>query len=326
MSKTLNGYIGIDVAKATLQVHIRKTKGEGRDLTFDNNEAGHKALVKAVGKRSYRVVLEPTGTYHFDLALHLAARPNLSVMVVQPKAAKDFASALMSRAKNDRVDAIILAELAERGRFVAWNPPPQDLLELRETARLLRTTSVDRTRLINRIEGCLSARVRGVLEAQKKSIEAVLKQLEELVDELMKASSASSIAEAIQEMPGFAVRSTGYVLGEFASLPKDLAAKQVVAFAGLDPRQRDSGRREGKRRISRVGNKVLRHALYMPSLHAIRRIEPLKAFYERLVERGKPKKVAIVAVMRKLLTILWRMYQTGDAFDPQKIRPVALTN
>ena len=124
-------------------------------------------------------------------------------------------------------------------------------------------------------------------------------------------------------MTGIAAVSAVQILAELMFLPKDMKAKQWVAYVGLDPVPHESGKTVKDRRISKKGNKYLRSAFYMPALVAIRYSPNVKAFYEKLLSRGKEKLQAIVAVMRKLLVAIWGMFKNQQDFDQERLFEIA---
>jgi transposase len=311
-------WCGIDVAAKTLEARRRR----GEELAgerFENDAAGHRALLKWVGKGA-RVCMEATGVYHLQLALTLRAG-GVRVMVINPRVAKDFGRALGNRSKTDQVDAGTLLEYVERMRFIDWEAPREGVLELREHGRRISElvqTCVDEK---NRAHAKTSSRLSRVVLAD---VEAHIAQIEKRIDRI--EASAMNVIEGDSELfeqyeilkgiRGVGRRSAILLLTELAVLDPTMNVKQIVAYAGLDPRRYESGTSVDKLpRISKTGNARLRAILYMIALSAVRHERGARLFFARLVARGKKRKQALVAVMRKLLHGIWIVLQRRIRFD-----------
>ena len=325
---TKSQFVGIDVSAKTLQVAIGGPDGV-QDLELTNDAAGHQKLCKHLSKKgvSVRVCLEATGNYSLDVAIALSAAEGVEVMIVNPKSARHFAEAQLRRAKTDRVDARALLDYAQRMPFVAWVRPSQERLHLRQIARRISSLIEDATDEKNRL-----AASRATGETPKLvlcDIEEGIEQLERRVTKLEAAAleliagapDLTRLLRVVTSIKGIAERSAIRLLGELLMLPADMSPREVVAHAGLDPRPRQSGARDAKRQISRVGNARLRAALFLPAMVAARYEPAVRAVYERLVERNKQKMVATVAIMRRLLVALWSMILREEPFDPEKFGP-----
>jgi transposase len=309
---------GIDVAAKTLEAKRRR----GEELaaqTFENDGAGHRALLKWVGKGA-QVCLEATGVYHLQLALTLRAG-GVQVMVVNPRVAKDFGRALGNRSKTDKVDAEVLLEYVERMRFVEWQPPREAVFELREHGRRITELVQACVEEKNRVHAKSRSRLSGAI---LDDVKAHIAQLEKRIDRI--EASAMKVIEHDQDLleqyeilkgiRGVGRRSAILLLTELAVLDPTMTVKQLVAYAGLDPRRYESGTTvEKPPRISKTGNARLRAILYMNALSAIRHERGARLFFARLVMRGKKRKQALVAVMRKLLHGVWIVLQRRIRFD-----------
>lgn len=317
---------GIDVGRQTLVLAVRKNGKTHKPREFDNDPAGHAALVHALRQaKAERVCLEATGVYHLDLAVALHDA-GLSVMVVNPKAARRFAEAMMSRTKTDPVDAALLAEFAERMPFVAWVRPTDEVLALRAYARYLSALTGQRTQLKNQLHAFEQSRATpaAILEAVRGQIQDLTIQIEliqaKALQLILSQTALSEPYRLLVSVKGIALASAIALLGELLVLPDGMTARQWVAMAGLDPRHHQSGGSVNKRpRISKAGNRYLRHALYMPALSAATHDPHLRGFYEHLVQRGLKKIQAVCAVMRKLLTALHAMLATKAPFDGSRL-------
>jgi len=263
--------------------------------------------------------------YHLDAALALRAAPGIEVMVANPRATKDFARAQMQRSKTDRTDALSLLEFVRRMPFEVWTPPPREILELRALARHLAALAVTRAQEKNRRHAL--GRVSGVGAPVADAIDAHIAHLDDTIARLQ-AEAVKGIARSpelaaafshLVSVKGIAEASAVAILAELAVLPQDMSAREWVAHAGLDPRRQESGTSvRGQVRISKVGNRHLRRALFMPTIVAVQHEPRIRAFYEKLIARGKKPMQANVAVMRKLLHAIHGMLHHDQDFNGEK--------
>jgi len=321
-------FVGVEVSKLELVVSLQR-EGVRKPLkTFPNTPPGHQALIRHVSHpgRTVRVCLESTGMYGLDAALAMQ-RAGLEVMVANPRAVRNFAQALRQRSKNDRLDAGVLLEFAARMPFQPWVAPRPAALQLHALARRLEALTAMQTAEKGRLEAAQATDT--LLPALRRDLERSLRSLRRALARL-----AGEAVKIIEQDPGLKLRfdllisvhgsiaatSAIQILAELAVLPQDCDVRQCVAYAGLDPRECTSGTSVRKKaRISKAGNAHLRRALYMPALVAIRHQPNLRAFYEHLRAQGKPKMVALVAVMRKLLHAIYGMFKHQKPFDGAKV-------
>ncbi len=329
MSKRRNelNHAGIDVSHKWLDVE-RDRGGELVEVArFDNDAAGHRKLCRWLGKggRQVRVALEATGLYSLDLALALHRCKAIELMVANPRAVKDFAGALMQRARTDLSAAAVLRQYARRMEFVPWVPPSSAVLELRALARRLSALTEMRSQEKNRLHAAASSvELSTALPAELKQH---LRQLSQHLvavrqNALAVIDSDPWLQEAfrlLQSIKGVGTVSAIAILGELGALPPGLGVRQWVAYAGLDPRPVQSGSSVIRpAHISKMGNVHLRGALYMPALVAVRWNPPVRAFGEKLRAKGKAELVIIVAVMRKLLHAIYGMLRSRHPFVADK--------
>lgn len=319
---------GIDVSCKELVLAVRKNGKTHKPKTFANTPSGHQEIVQALRKADVtRLCLEATGVYHLDLAVALYDAGGIEVMVVNPKAARRFAEAMMNRTKTDPVDAALLAEFTERMPFVAWVRPCDEVLALRAYGRYLAALTQQRTQLKNQCHAWQQSST-----TPAAIVEAVTGQIQDLdiQIELMRAKALELIRrhdslrqpyELLLSVKGIALASAIALLGELLVLPDDMTARQWVAMAGLDPRHYQSGSSVNKKpRLSKAGNRYLRMALYMPALSASCHEAHLRGFYLHLIEhRGLKKLQALCAVMRKLLTALHAMLKNATPFEGSRV-------
>jgi transposase len=325
---------GIDVGARELVVALLRDGQPESPCTLPNTPTGHRQLLKLLTRRgaSARVCLEATGVYSLRLALALQRAARVEVMVVNPRAIKDFQRARLTRAKTDSVDALGILEFLQRMEFVPWTPPADAVLALQQLGRRLVQLRGELTREQARLhaiaftpdrDGLIAADLSANLRHLQKRIKALQHSAAELAAH---EPNLAAKVERLCSVPGIGKISALRLLGELLVLPADLKAKQWVAHAGLDPRPRQSGATDAPRHISRTGNRHLRLALFMPALVAIQRSPQVKAAYEAMLTRGKKKKVAIIAIMRRLLHAIWGMLHHQQDFNPQLFHASPLPN
>lgn len=310
MTKHQENWVGIDVAKAHLDVYQSASDSDER---VDNVDAAIAALAKRLqASAPALIVLEATGGLERALVAQLLAA-KLPVVVANPRQVRDFAKATGQRAKTDRLDARVLAHF---GR--ALEPAPRALPDaatqdfadqLARRCQLVEMLATEKMRL----KQSPNKTVRKDLKAH---IEWLQKRLRATEDRLRRTVEASPVWKAEQDLLR-SVKGVGdvTVLTLLACLPElgRLDRKRIAALAGLAPLNRDSGTLRGRRTVW-GGRAVVRHVLYMATLSAVRYNPALKAFYQRLRAAGKQPKVALVACMRKLLTILNAMLRDGKTW------------
>jgi transposase len=306
-------YVGIDVAKTHLDVAVRPT---GEQWRVPNDDDGINGLVSRLGDlHPVLVVLEATGGYGRTLIASLAAA-SLPVAVVNPRQVRDFARSTGKLAKTDLLDARALAHFAE-----AVRPEPRDVPD--EQARAL-TAMLERRRQLITMLVAEKNRLHVAAEQVKGGIEAHIRwlaeELEEIDRDLDGAIRDSPVwrerDELLQSVPGVGKVLSTTLLAELPELGT-LTRHQVAALVGVAPLNRDSGALRGKRTVW-GGRARVRAALYMGTLVATRCNPVIRQFYERLVSKGKAKKVALTACMRKLLTILNALLKGGTRWQYQR--------
>lgn len=315
---------GIDVGCKELVVVVKKNGRVGKARTFKNTPSEHKQLLKALhSSRVTHVGLEATGIYHLDVAVALHEAKKLQVMVVNPKAAKHYAQARMTRCKTDAVDAAMLAEFVEHMPFEPWQCPARDKLALRAGSRRLMALVGLLTQAKNHLHASQQSQYTPdfVVENIETTVEQLNHQIEKIEAHILTLIEQSEelllVFKRLLTIKGIAARSAIKIMGEILVLPANMTAKQWVAMAGLDPRLHQSGSSVDKQtRISKAGNKYLRIALYMPALSASRTEQNVKSYYQHLIEQRHLKKLqALCAVMRKLLHAIHGMLSHGTDFD-----------
>lgn len=312
MTPTADIFVGIDVSKATLDVHVLPAR---RAWSTPNHDDAVRALCKELASlNASLIVLEATGGLERRLLAALLAA-NLPAVVVNPRRVRDFAKANGCLAKTDALDAAIIALFAERIR-----PPVRPLVdvETQELQALLarRRQVVDMiTAEKNRLGANPPSKL--VQRAIRKTISYLQKQLAEVDGDIDSAIGNSSVWKAKDDIIQ-SVKGAGPVLSRtiLSCAPETgtLTRKQIAALIGVAPLNRDSGTLRGRRAIW-GGRTEVRNVLYMATLAAIRSNPVITRFHTRLVAAGKLKKVAIVACMRKLLTIINAMLRSNSRWQ-----------
>lgn len=313
--ESMEQWIGIDVCKRWLDVHIRP---QGASFRVDNTDSGIQALLThlkvpgAVG----RIILESTGGYERQVALRLwtLAYP---VVVINARQARHFAKAANQLAKTDQVDAAILAWFGE-----ALKPPIRPFA--REAQAQLQDLVTRRRQLVemltaeqNRLSG-LRGTAQADVEAHLDWLRERVKQLDEQIERQISQCQSWQVKHArLKSVPGVGKIVAATLLALLPELGQ-LSTQKIGTLVGVAPLNRDSGQMQGKR-TSYGGRAPVRQMLYMATLVAVRHNPVIQAFYEQLLKRGKPTKVALIACMHKLLTILNAMIKQGTDWQLPKL-------
>jgi transposase len=312
-------FIGIDVGKRHLDVASRP----GR-LSFrvQKNSDGIESLATRLAKMELRlVVFEATGGYEPQLAVQCGAA-KLPVAIVNPRQVRDFAKATGKRAKTDKIDASVLAHFAEAISPQAQAPRDEEAEELEalfvRRKQIVKMLSMEKTRL----QQSGSLRVHEDIQGTIDWLRQRLKGADDDIDKMLRKSSLwKESVDLLQSVPGVGpVLATSLV----SSLPElgKLNRRQIAALVGVAPLNRDSGQLHGKR-TTWGGRSAVRTNLYMGALVASRHNPVLRALYERPLDVGKPKKLALVVCMRKLPTILNAMCKTRSRWSDGTIPAIA---
>ena len=315
MSDVARRWVGIDVAKATLDVQVRPTD---QAWSVTNDEAGIRTLLEHVrAVAPTLIVLEATGGYELAVTSALVAAA-LPVVVVNPRQVRDFAKATGRLAKTDRLDAALLARFAEQVQPTARPLATDDQRELdallTRRRQLIEMLTAEKNRL-GQVFVKGGKRVKKSLTAHIAYLERELRLADTDLGDLVRRSPVWRERDALlQSAPGVGPVLSLTMLAELPELGT-LDRKAIAALVGVAPLNRDSGTLRGKRRIY-GGRAPIRATLYMGALVATRHNPVIRAFYQRLLAAGKPKKVALTACMRKLLVILNAMVRQRAPWSP----------
>lgn len=315
-------FIGIDVSKDSLELAM---DDKGKTQYLNNDETGIAKLLAAinsVGGNVGAIVLEATGGFE-RLAAVALCRAGLPVMVVNPRQARDFAKAMGYLAKTDAIDARVLSHFARM--LYQSDRREQLLMKLPDAAQEALQALVTRRQQLIQMRVAEDNRLTLSNKSQRKSIEAVRKVLnKELarIDHDIDGQLKEHFAEKVALFQGFKGIGAGTQASMMAALPElgSLSHEQIGKLVGVAPLNCDSGKQKGKR-ITWGGRADVRSMLYMATLSAMRFNAVIKPFYERLLAKGKPKKVAIVACMHKILTILNAIVKSNKPWDEHHFTP-----
>lgn len=305
-------FVGLDVAKDRLDVHVRPT---GASVAVAYDEAGLRELLARLrALRPTLIVLEATGGYEVAVAAALA-HAGLPVAVVNPRQIRDFARATGQLAKTDALDAQVIARFAE-----TVQPAARPLAT--EEAQALGELVARRRQLVDMLGAEQNRRRQAHDQGLQKRITAhvswlsrALEELEEDITRLIRASPVWREKEnLLTSVPGIGDVTAHSLIAELPELGQ-LSRRRIAALVGLAPLNRDSGHWRGRRMIG-GGRPVVRRALFMATLVAIRYNPTIGAMYRRLTGAGRPKKVAVIAAMRKLVTILNAMLRDERSWQP----------
>jgi transposase len=303
--------IGIDVAKAWLDVAVLDT---GEVFRVDNDEAGWAELIERLkGDKVKAIGLEPSGGYERRAARALR-KAGLPVRLVNAYRARQYARALGRLAKNDKIDAAMIARFTAQlpTREVRHDPLIEQMAELVVARRQL---TQDKVRLGNQLEQVRDPILRRMTGQRIKRIEAEIRMIGKRLGQIV--AGDANLAAKDRLIQSF--RGAGPVLSHtlLALVPEldDADRREIAALIGVAPFDDDSGKRAGKRAIW-GGRAEVRHVVYMAAMAAARSNPALKAFHQRLIAGGKSAKVAIIAVARRMLGILIAMLRKGEEWSP----------
>ncbi|MCA9982078.1 MAG: IS110 family transposase [Anaerolineales bacterium] len=315
--KTLS--LGIDVAKDSLEVALYDQK-QYTHGSFRNDKDGCRNLLKWLKKRKAQeahVCLEATGRYGELVAERLHGR-GYKVSVVNPARIKAYAQSQLKRNKTDRQDAQVIAHFCATQSPPLWTPPPPEVKELQALTRRLETLKDERTRELNRRQsGLQSQTVLDGIEAHITFINEQIKTIEERINELINQHpDLRHKRELLTSIPGIGNLTAANFIAEVPEIERFESASQLAAYAGLTPRQYQSGSSiQRPSRLVKTGNTRFRSALYMPALAALRFNPLVQALAERLAKRGKKRMTIVGAAMRKLLHLAFGVLKNKQPFD-----------
>lgn len=308
-------YAGIDVSKDRLDVYIHPV---GCSFDVTNDKCGIKHLRRELMKHQVSgVIIEATGKYH-RLAHRSLSQSGIAVSVINPLRARLFAEACGTRAKTDRVDARMLAALGEALAPMATPLAPETLEELQEFVHARYAATVQRTAVKNRLKASRSPALTREFRSILTTIESHIKRLEKHAAKLIASDPVlAQRRDILMSVPGIGPVVAATLIADMPELGT-VSRQAAACLAGVAPFADDSGNSEGIRHI-KGGRSKPRQALYWAAMSARKYNPDMKTFYDRLVDKGKKKKLALTAVMRKLIILANTLITENRLWQP--VRP-----
>lgn len=322
--------VGIDVSKDYLDCCFGSSDSyQNQKFTkskkFGNDKAGFKELVKWVNAQKVLeemlYVMEATGVYYEHLAYYLSEH-DCKLSVLLPNIVKHYSKSLNVKTKTDQKDSEVLCRLGLERKLTSWKMPTKIMRNIKFLSREYREIK-DK---INQVKNQMHARYHSYScpvsteKRLKKQLALLETQVVEIEAELrMLVMSDSEFYEKVQKIcsiPGVSFITVICIIAETNGFALISNTRQLASYAGLDVQHNQSGSKQGKSRISKKGNSFIRHVLFMPALCATRFNPVMKDFYNNLKERKPAKKIAVTAVARKLLILIYTLWKNGDEFDP----------
>jgi len=318
MDSVMMTTLGLDIAKAKIDCALL-LKNKVKSKVFPNNPDGFNSLIGWLAKHGVSRVhacCEATGTYSDAVALFLHEHGHV-VSVVNPAQIAAYAQAHLSRAKTDALDARLIARFCEREQPQPWTPPPAEerllLALLRDLQNLQAIQQAESNRLAT-AHAFVRERIERHLTFLASEIEQIKKLIEQHID---RHDNLRGRRDLLDSVPGLGENTIPWLIAYLSDGGRFGGAKRAVAFFGLCPKPHQSGTSvRGKARIAKTGHADMRHVLFMPAMVAYSRCKAYAPFVQRLKAAGKPPKVIIVALMRKLVAIAQAILKSGKPFDP----------
>ncbi len=319
--------IGIDISKKTFDVCIL-TENETKFYKYQYEQKQMQAFVKEMKKLSehseVRITTENTGIYHLKLVT-LLIKNDLLVAVVNALKIKRFSQMKMYRTKTDKADAKIIAMYGAEQKFKAYKLKDEKIAKIRQYIDQIEDFIQIRGQIKNRLEGLdnLPNCPELCKELFNKDIDNInenIRLLEKEIDELIK-NNYQKESQRLKSVPGVGQRVSTAMIAHFGKFENFQKAKQVISFLGFEPAVRQSGTSiNGHARISKKGNRYLRKVLYMAAMSAYRFNPYCKELFDRLIQKGKSFKTAIIAVANKLIRQMFAIIKNGTSFDANYLK------
>lgn len=313
--------LGLDISKAKFDACLL-TDAKKHSAVFDNTQAGFEKLAAWLAQHQCKqaelhACMEATGNYGLDLAAFLVAE-RIKVSIVNPKQIKAFGDSELARNKTDPMDAARIARFCRAHEPAAWTPPMAHIRSLRELTRRCAGLKAMLTQEINREKAGLADQA--ARASVKRMQDYISKEIKTITDEIRDLLASDATLQAnfdrLCTIPGIGDVTAALLLAELPNIA-EFTPKGLAAFAGLSPSEHSSGARQRSSGISRIGNGAVRSALYLCALSARRHNPRLRDFVTRMQAAGKPNKVILVAIARKLLVMAHAVIRTQTDFQPE---------
>lgn len=320
---TLTKYCGIDISALSLDVCF---EGEGGSFVWHklkNNAQGFKQLLN-LSTSATHFVMESTGVFHLPLCFYLHDQ-GCRYSVVNALQVKRYIQMGLERNKSDKKDAQYICRYGIERRPEQYQMPDKQYFECRLLSNSIETLTQEKTSFSNKVYSLSSLNVES--SVVKKCYESIIKKLElelaKLEAELDKKLQAwqPELMPLVRSVKGIGKRATAILIIYTQGFKHTQNYQQLISYAGLNPKEYTSGKSiRGKSRITKIGGKQLRHTLYMCALNAMKTNAACKALYDRLVEKGKNKKLAIIAVCNKLLKQVFGVVKSGEFYQDNYVK------
>jgi transposase len=307
-------YFGIDISQLVFDV----TDSDGNYHQFNNNPSGFKKFLKLLGSSSH-CVMEATGYYHYQLAYYLL-ESGIKVSVENPLSIKRFIQMKLSKIKTDKSDSKLICDYAEQVEIKLWEGNSKNEIECLQLTRVLSVYTKQSTMLKNKLHGesVLGNPSKAVVCSLKRCLKQLEKEMKNLEDKLLVLvkQSHQDLLTRLETIPGIGRKTAIMLVVLTGGFERFSSASELCSYAGLTPVIRQSGSSlNGRPRISKIGNQKLRNLLFMCSFNACKYNKACRDLYERLVAKGKSKKLALIAVCNKLLKQAFAIAKSGLIYD-----------
>lgn len=312
-------YIGIDMSKDTFDA---STLDQKKSLSFKNNPTGYTQFLNWLSDFDQpHIGMEATGKYYLGLALFLHER-NFTIYVINPRRVNSYAQSNLKRVKTDSEDAKLIAQFCSTQPLKPWVPDSPLIMELQEFYKLQQLLIHARTQLKNQMKSSLNETVKSLQTTQINHLDEQISDIQDRMRASIETDKTlSDKVEILQTIKGVGEKTAIELLTFIKDINRFEQAKQLASYAGITPQIKQSGTSLNSASLSKMGNSDLRKALYMPAVNASVYNPVLKKFADGLRSRGVKGKKVIVAVMRKLIHIVFALLKSGKPFDPEyKIR------
>jgi transposase len=316
--------LGIDISKATFHAAVLKDEKRAMVKEFNNDRDGFVQLgewLKHQGLEQVHGCMEATSIYGHALATYLHGQGHL-VSIVNPSRIKGYGQSQLRRTKNDRADAKLIAQFCRDIKPSLWHPSEAMVEELQAFTRRLEALEHMVTQEKNRL-GITPAALQADIEAHIEFLEGQITSVKKRLQAHIQAQPVlKEQHQLLTTIVGVGDYTASVVLAEIGSVKLFSSARQLAAFAGLTPQERQSGTSvQGKTRLCKIGKVRLRKALYFPALNLIRRCPEIQSLRDRLMEAGKSKMQVVGAVMHKLIRVIYGILHSKQPFDSAKLCP-----
>ncbi len=315
-------FVGIDISKLTFDAaYFINSRSIHKQFSNNLKGFGEFSLWINKSKKEVYTCLEATGIYSFDLA-HYLLQQKIKVMVVNPIITHAFSKLELNRNKTDKADAQLIARYCEHvvltGNYTnkSYQPKGADYEAIQRLVTRCDQLEKSKTQENNRLEASANKQASRSIKRLQKAIDNEIVRVRKNIADIVKNNqNLRQQVDLLTSINGIGERTAWSILAYIGDINFFSNSKQLASYAGLTPKITQSGTSIDKSSLSKLGHKRLRKSLYMPALVAIRHNPILSTVYERLVNQGKPKKVAIVAVMRKLLILSYGVLKSEKPFD-----------